>query len=260
MHLGARRLANGGRQTTGINVILPPPHCAVIVAHGQPSDPAPAEAELALLATAVAALLPGWTVTSATLADEDALGRSVTGSDGFVYPMFMAGGWFTTRHLPDRLAKVGAGSWKILAPFGLDPAVQALTVQIAREAFQGQDLTRAEVLLAAHGSFRSPAPADVAYDMVRRLQLAGLSKVEAGFIDQSPKIADIAGNFGCHAICLPFFAARGGHVIDDLPTALAEAGFSGRLLSPVGLEPRVPGLIAQALQAAADQPAFAAPG
>ena len=242
-----------------MNVTSHPPHCALIVAHGQPSDPAPAEAELALLATAVAALLPGWTVTSATLADEGALVRSVTGTVGIVYPMFMAGGWFTTRHLPDRLATVGAGGWQILAPFGLDPAVQALTVQIAREAFYGQDLSYAEVLLAAHGSFRSPAPAEVAYEMVRQLQLAGLSQVEAGFIDQSPKIVDIAGRFGRNAVCLPFFAARGGHVLDDLPTALAEAGFSGRLLSPVGLDPRVPGLIAQALQAAVDHPTFAAP-
>ena len=226
-------------------------HRAIIVAHGQPSDPGPAEADLARLATAVAACLPGWKVTSATLADPGALSRAVTGADGFVYPMFMAGGWFATTHLPERLAAAGAANWRILAPFGLDPAVQALTAQIAAEATAHQK--HPAVLLAAHGSFRSSAPSDVAYAMVRRLQLAGIPQVEAAFIDQSPRIAEVARTFGPDAVCLPFFAAKGGHVIDDLPQALAEAGFSGRLLAPVGLDPRVPALIAQALEAAQDQ-------
>ncbi len=231
-------------------MIPPNPHRAIIVAHGQPSDPAPAEADLALLAADVAALLPGWIVTSATLADADALPRAVTGPDGLVYPMFMAGGWFTTTHLPERLAVAGAANWHILPPFGLDPQVQALTVAIALEASQAGSGVLAEVLLAAHGSFRSSAPSDVAYAMVNNLQSAGLTHVEVGFIDQSPQIADVARNFGENAICLPFFAAKGGHVTDDLPQALAKGGFAGKIMPPVGLDPRVPALIARALQPA----------
>ncbi len=49
------------------------------------------------------------------------------------------------------------------------------------------------------------------------------------------------------ALCLPFFAARGGHVVEDLPAALAEAAFRGTVLEPVGLDPRVPALIARAI-------------
>ncbi len=221
---------------------------AVIVSHGQPSDPAPAEADLAGLARAVEACLPGWRVGSATLANPDAFACAVTGEPGLIYPLFMSGGWFTATHLPERLAAAGAANWQILAPFGLDPRVQALTVAIAKEACLGRP--HAEVLLAAHGSFRSAAPSEVAYDMLRQLRLAGIAKAEAGFIDQAPRIADIAKGFGPDAVCLPFFAAKGGHVIDDLPAALAEAQFSGRLLPPVGADPRVPGLIAMALQSA----------
>jgi len=244
----------------GQNVTAQILHHALIVAHGQPSDPAPAEADLAVLAAAVASHLPGWSVTSATLADPAALIRAVHGAaEGFVYPMFMADGWFTTTHLPERLAAAGAANWRILAPFGLDPDVQALTVKIAREATMNQSIS-AEVLLAAHGSFRSTAPSDVAYAMVRHLMAAGTTHVEAGFIDQSPQIAEVARNFGPNAICLPFFAAKGGHVIDDLPQALAEAGFLGRLLPPVGLDPRVPGLIANALSTALRHAPSAATG
>jgi sirohydrochlorin ferrochelatase len=222
------------------------PRRALIVAHGQPSDLGPAETALAQLTAAVAARLPDWQLTSATLADPKALARAIIGEHGLVYPMFMSGGWFTATHLPERLAAVGGAAWHILAPFGLDPLVQSLAVTIAQEATHGQ--SEPEVLLAAHGSFRSSAPAEVAYAMIGQLLAAGIGHAEAAFIDQTPRIADVARTFGANAVCLPFFAANGGHVIDDLPEALAVAGFTGRLLPSLGLDPRVPALIANALQ------------
>ncbi|MCA3443797.1 MAG: cobalamin biosynthesis protein CbiX [Rhodobacter sp.] len=224
----------------------------VIVAHGQPSDPGPAEAEVAALAARVAAELPGWSVRSATLAQEDALAQALDGAGhAFVYPLFMADGWFTQTHLPARLAAASGARITRLVPFGLDPAVQALTVTLAVEAAAaaGRAPQETDILLAAHGSFRSPAPAAVARAMALLLaDRGGFRRVETAFIDQDPQIATVARTFGAGALCLPFFAARGGHVIDDLPEALAATGFSGRLLDPVGLDSRVPGLIASALR------------
>jgi sirohydrochlorin ferrochelatase len=243
---------------------------ALIVAHGQPSCPEPAEAALADLAAAVAAHLPGWQVQSATLAAEGALPDALhkAGPDGgWVYPMFMADGWFTRQHLPDRLSKAchealfagqgcgnsgcggkaGCARWRVLAPFGLDDAVQMLALRVLHEAGVPPG---GEVLLAAHGSGRSSAPADVANAVAARLkQGLQLGRCEAAFIDQSPRLAETTG-FGPEARCLPFFAAQGEHVTDDLPQALAEAGFAGEILPPLGLDPRVPALIAQALIAA----------
>ena len=216
---------------------------AIIVSHGQPSDPEPAEAELAELAAGVAGLLPGWQLRSATLAAPGALAKAVKGAPGLCYPMFMAGGWFTGVHLPRRLTEAGGAGWRILPPFGLDQAVQDLAVRMVAEAGGGA------VLVAAHGSFRSAAPAAVARALALRLLAAGATRCEAYFIDQTPQIATALG-FGAGALCLPFFAARGGHVVDDLPKALAEAGFGGRVLTPLGCEARVPGLIAAAVLAA----------
>ena len=105
------------------------------------------------------------------------------------------------------------------------------------------------MLLAAHGSFRSSAPSEVAYAFAGRLMDEGFGRAEAYFIDQEPRIATARG-FDDRAICLPFFAAEGGHVVDDLPAALAEAKFTGRVLPAVGLDARVPGLSAAALRAA----------
>jgi sirohydrochlorin ferrochelatase len=243
---------------------------ALIVSHGQPSDPAPAEAELAALAAQVAQHLPGWHVGSATLADPEALGRALllaraaSGREGgLVYPMFMAQGWFTRTHLPERLAAAGGTGWTPLLPFGCDEAVQARAVAIVAEALaealpaqEGQDRgalhpAPRRLLLAAHGSFRSPAPAEVARQMAGRIATdLALDEVRCGFIDQTPQIAEVAAGLGNAALCLPFFAARGGHVIDDLPQALAEAGFTGRVLPPLGLDAAMPGLIARGLEQA----------
>ena len=38
-----------------------------------------------------------------------------------------------------------------------------------------------------------------------------------------------------------------GHVTQDIPAALAEAGFAGRILPPLGLDPRLPALITAAV-------------
>lgn len=228
---------------------------ALIVAHGQPSDPLPAAAEIAFLAAKVQALMPDWQVQAATLAEPGALEQAVAmaGGAGLVYPLFMAGGWFTATHLPARLAEAGGEGWHILPPFGMDAGVQDLTLLMAREAAVRRGIAPADlpVLLAAHGSFRSTAPSDVAYAMADRLRReGGFARVEAAFIDQSPRIVETAAGFPPGSLVLPFFAARGGHVVDDLPAALAEAGFAGEVLPPVGLDARVPGLIRRALRAA----------
>ena len=216
---------------------------ALILAHGQPSDPGPAGAALERLARQVQALLPGRSVVAATLAEPGALARAVAGHrTGLVFPMFMAGGWFTRVQIPARLAEVGAIGWTVLEPFGCDPAVHDLCVALAREACAD------DVILAAHGSFKSSAPSDIALHVAERIGSETRADVVAGFIAQDPRLSTLTGR---HGVCLPFFAAEGGHVSDDIPQALAKAQFGGRILPPVGVDPRVPGIIAAAIRRAA---------
>jgi sirohydrochlorin ferrochelatase len=237
-----------------MTVPLPPPP-ALIIAHGQPSDPAPAAQALDALAAQVAALAAPRPVLAATLAQPGALAAALArlGPRGLVYPMFMAGGWFTRVALAQRLqeqgAEIGPAGWQVLEPFGCAPAVHDLALQMVADALAGQRLAQAQVLIAAHGSFKSSAPSDVAHGLAQRLhQDLGLARAEARFIDQSPRL-DQASGFGPGALCLPFFAAEGGHVLQDIPAALAEARFGGRVLPPLGLHPQVPALIAAALAA-----------
>lgn len=221
----------------------------LIIAHGQPSDPRPLAAEVEALADAVA-MVAGRPVAAATLAEPGALASALArlGPRGLAYPLFMAGGWFTRVNLPRRLAEAGGQGWQVLEPMGCDPAIHDLAVTLAREA-GGES-----VVLAAHGSGRSAVPSDIAANVAGRIGTELGLRAEAAFIDQSPRLADLRGH-GEGAVCLPFFAAGGGHVTQDIPAALAEAGFAGRLLPALGLDARVPGIIAAAI--AAGQPVCA---
>lgn len=227
---------------------------ALIVAHGQPSDPEPAEADLTAVAQAVARELSGWTIVSATLAEPDALKNALKGTDNpVVFPFFMADGWFIRSLLPRRLAEAGAGHLRILSPFGLLPETADLAIRIVRDACAAEDWleTDTTLILAAHGSGRSRAPAEAARAteaaIAGALPLAGL---RTGFIEEAPDLAGAARDAGPRSLCLPLFVARWGHVISDIPAALDDASFAGRLLDPIGTHPDVPALIAGSLRSA----------
>jgi sirohydrochlorin ferrochelatase len=223
---------------------------ALIITHGQPSDPDQAEVALAAVAARVAAGLPGWRVGSATLAAEGRLAAAIAdlGPQGLVFPMFMACGWFTGTHLPKRLADAGGAGWRMTLPMGCNPAIQGLATALVAEALLAP-AGETDLILAAHGSGRSEAPSVIAQALARSIgRSLGLRRATAAFIDQSPRLADLAP-FGANSICLPYFAADGGHVQQDIPQALSEARFGGRLLPPLGSDARVPLLIAQTLNA-----------
>lgn len=241
---------------------MPPPRRAVIVAHGQPSDPLPAAADLAALAAQVQELLPDWHLGAATLAEADALARAVAGDGaGVIYPMFMAGGWFTTTNLPRKLAECGAAAgWQIAAPFGTDLAVHDLASRVVAGALADVPADKSGVIIAAHGSGRSREPARVALALADHIAATlAPARIETGFIEEPPHLADVMAGFDAHSVVLPFFAANGGHVTDDLPQAVEQVGYAGRVLPALGLHPDVPALIAAALMRhVARQPDLAA--
>ena len=70
--------------------------------------------------------------------------------------------------------------------------------------------------------------------------------MNVGLIEEKPYLAAVARGLGS-AICIPFFARKAGHVEDDVPDALAQAGFSGPVLPAIGEHAAVPRLVADAL-------------
>ncbi|WP_347265750.1 cobalamin biosynthesis protein CbiX [Paracoccus sp. (in: a-proteobacteria)] len=221
----------------------------LIVAHGQPGDPAPQQRAIEALAAQVATLLPDVQLRGATLAMPGAL--AIAGNDSLIYPLFMAAGWFTQTELPRRLARTGATQARILPPFGSDPGLPGLCLRLIADAAsaRGRHLAQTHLLLAAHGSGRSRAPAAAAQAMAARLA-PHVSATRCGFIEEAPFITDAARDLPEPTLCLPLFATAAEHVTDDLPHALAQAGFAGTLLPPVGLAPAVPAMIAASIRAA----------
>ncbi|WP_410218927.1 DUF4202 family protein [Paracoccus sp. (in: a-proteobacteria)] len=219
---------------------------AVIVSHGQPGDPEPQQAAIEMLAAAVARHATGIEVLGATLAMPGALARTCR-SDCVVYPMFMAEGWFTGSELPRRLSEAGAPGAHIMRPFGTDPGLPDLIIAKARQAAeaQGWPLDQVTLLLSAHGSQRSQASFDITTRLAERLS-PHFARVVTGFVEQEPFIADAARGLE-RAISLPLFALRAEHVLDDLPEALDQAGFTGPRLDPVGLAPEAPEMIGRAI-------------
>ena len=223
---------------------------AVITAHGQPSDPAPAEAALAGLAAEVAALLPDWDVRSATLATPGRLEQEIS-EGAVIYPFFMSQGWFTAKVLPDRLQ---GRSYRMAPPFGLDAALPALAAQAIRQTAEklSWPLTETHLLLAAHGSARGPKAAEAAEHFAAHLRplLPGCA-LSPGYVEQSPRVDAAATPLPARSICLPFFAQAVDHVKQDIPQALETAGFQGVLLPVTGALPGIPALIAEAIRVAA---------
>jgi len=221
---------------------------ALIVSHGQPSDPGPAEEALAQFAARVAEHLPGWHVGAATLAQPGALDAALAAAIEAprVYPLFMTEGWFTGENLRNRLA--GASDAEILRPLGVSPHLPALAAELlGREIAQaGWTPGDTRLFLAGHGSGRSGNSARDTRAFADALgALLPLAEIRTGFVEEAPFLADAARGLGTQSLCLPFFAAAGGHVVDDIPEALDAAGFRGRRLAPLGLAPEVPALVAR---------------
>ncbi|NSY38421.1 cobalamin biosynthesis protein CbiX [Leisingera sp. ANG59] len=225
------------------------PQTAVITAHGQPSAPAPAEADLAATARAVAAHLPGWDVRSATLADPGRL-EAVMQAGAVVYPFFMSRGYFTSKVLPGRLQ---GRTIRMATPFGLDSGLPDLAARAVQQLASQQDwpLSTLNLLLAAHGSARGPRAAEAAEEFAAQLGplLPGCT-LSLGYIEQDPRLASAAAPLPARSICLPFFAQAGDHVKEDLPEALDTAGFGGTVLPVAGALPGAPALIAAAIRRA----------
>lgn len=228
---------------------------AIIVAHGQPSEPSPPEAEIAALALQVSEQLPGWTIRSATLAAPGALDAAVAGlTSPVVFPFFMADGWFIRTALPERLARAGVTAPRILTPFGLIAETMHLAGDKAAAAAAAKGWTCPEttLILAAHGSGRSPFPKQAAEATADAIAAAHrFAGIRTGFVEETPSLAEAAAHAGLRAVCLPLFVARWGHVETDVPQALQEALFTGVLLPPLGTMPEVPALIARAIAASA---------
>ncbi|MEM7544897.1 MAG: CbiX/SirB N-terminal domain-containing protein [Pseudomonadota bacterium] len=209
----------------------------ILISHGSPFLPVLQEIAGRDVAHRLAELLPGAQVRGVTLAAKGALEKAVEGLDTpVVCPWFMSDGWFVGTHLPKRLRAAGLTSWRATPPLGLMPGIGALLhgglrSGLAAEGWRAADTT---LIMAAHGSPSSDRPRIATEAAAKALSRRETFKaIRTCYVDEPPAIRDAARVDG-QAMVLPFFAARAGHVTDDLPEELEAAGFEGPVLAPVG--------------------------
>lgn len=224
---------------------------ALIVAHGWPSAPDRAEEDITRLAEWVGRLLPDWRLGGATLATpgslETALGQF---ADPVIFPFFMSDGWFTRVELPRRLAAAHKPDLHRLSAFGTLPETQDLAAEQVRAALSLRGLAARDtgLLIAAHGSGRSPHPAAVAFTFRTFIEESlDMKAIRVGFIEQHPEIDLVAEDMPVQSLCLPLFVAHWGHVESDVPAALERAGFAGDMLPALGQSHGAAQVIASAI-------------
>ncbi|MDG1456639.1 MAG: CbiX/SirB N-terminal domain-containing protein [Pseudoprimorskyibacter sp.] len=208
---------------------------AIIVSHGQPSDPQIGEAEIAALARSVSAYCD-FSVSGVTLASPGALEAQMDlEPDAVVYPMFMTNGWFTRVELPRR---IGDRAVRILPPFGTDPALAPAVAKYLTSLChaRGWDIGDVGLAILGHGSGRSDAVARETFNFVEAVKTDfEPARLTVGFVEQDPPLSEALDDLGPKSFILPFFAARRGHVLDDIPQAAAKKSYCGHILEPVGL-------------------------
>ena len=146
----------------------------------------------------------------------------------------MAKGWFVTSALPKR---IGDHAIRILDPLGIDPELPTLTARALQEKLSEQKWAAqsTDLVIAAHGSGRSRNPSVVTKEFAVQLgKQVAFRSVRVGFVEEQPAIAEAALGASDQALCLPFFACNGGHVLEDVPEELDRANFAGVVMPVVG--------------------------
>jgi sirohydrochlorin ferrochelatase len=170
-----------------------------------------------------------------------------------VYPLFMAGGYFTGKVLPERIRVAGLEpQCRILQPLGLDPGLADVLRHDALEAARlaGFEPEASRLLIVGHGSKYGPASAEATRDVAGKLAAAGgFRVVETAFLEEAPLLSDALRSDRSPAVVSGFFFGDGMHAGEDVPAAIRETNANAVYAGPLGRSVGVSRLIAAALKA-----------
>jgi sirohydrochlorin cobaltochelatase len=217
----------------GEGLALPADDVLLLIGHGSaryPDAGAPLLRHAATLRARIArvevGLLNGFPPVS------DALARLGTGVVRVV-PFFMEDGYFSRVAVPKALGNRPA---LLCPPVGVHDGMAGLIERQSLAACEAMDIPSrsAAVLVVGHGSASAPGRALALHRHVSRVAGTELfGRVEAACLEEPPFVADALRSLRSHAVVvIGFFANRGGHVRDDVPTLIAAEqmarGDSGR--------------------------------
>jgi sirohydrochlorin cobaltochelatase len=120
-----------------------------------------------------------------------------------------------------------------------------------------EDEAEAALVVIGHGTERSATSADTVHDLLEELRSrSSFRVVTAGFLDEEPRIEKVVGGLpSTKVVLVPFFAARGWHTTDSIPSALGLTGSvtaqAARTLwyaPPVGTLPEIADLVVEIVE------------
>ncbi len=231
----------------------------LIAAHGDAGGRARNTALRDLVRT-VRERLPALQVACGVLNGKPSLEAAFAGLRGdkvLVYPLFMSGGYYVEKALPERLgldanSSAGSRDVTILPPLGLDPALPEIVARRVRDAAPANPYSASEssVLVIAHGSTKSPQSrlaAETFADRLRRHLKAGL--VRTAYLEEAPFVEDATAGLTARSVVVSLFVSQGSHGGGDVPKILAEAGIGyAPVIGPVGADRQIADLVVAAVR------------
>ena len=193
----------------------------------------------------------------------------VESDEVFVVPLFISEGYFTQEVIPRELGLPGAApsltrklgrTIQYCEPIGTHPHMAGMILRRAEETagLTPAEASEAALVVIGHGTERNASSSGAIYRVTaeaREKRVFG--RVEAGFLDQSPTVAEVLSSLPARRVVLvPFFIAEGWHTQETIPhdlglerpavSRLTESG--GRSIHycpPVGTFPEVAGIVLQ---------------
>lgn len=196
----------------------------LLVGHGSTRHP---QAGDILHAQAGALRRRGHPVVPAFLNGVPAVREALSGRAGpwrCAVPFFMEDGYFTRTAIPRALGRSGI---PVTPPVGLHPSLPRLIRRRAEAACREAGLapTSTSVLLVGHGSASRPGQPLALHRHAAALAAAGrFPAVVSACLEEAPFVADALRALRPRPVLvIGYFANRGGHVLDDVPSLVRAA-------------------------------------
>ena len=148
----------------------------------------------------------------------------------FVVPTLACRGHLCDEVLPQALGLTGRTTHikgrtvHLCDPVGTHPMIASVVAHRARQimADNGLSADEAAILLAAHGSTRSPQSFETTDNLAKALSaMDGMPKTHARFLEQKPRIEDWRDTIPApNILVIPFMFSSGAHGAIDVPTCL----------------------------------------
>ena len=140
-----------------------------------------------------------------------------------VVPFFMEDGYFTRVAIPKALD--GTEGLILCPPIGLHDGIAGLIADSGSRGCAAAGLMPANtaILVVGHGSARLPGRALALHRHTAAVAAAGgFASVQAACLEEAPFLAEALQGLRDHPVgVVGFFAGEGGHVRDDVPSAIA---------------------------------------